>query len=53
MHCLQSSHHYRHRLAFDRVVVIDAASISGSREPAALMQPEGNLFEGLVESQGL
>lgn len=38
-------------LDFDRVVVMDSGKIVEVGPPAVLMQTEGSLFKGLVESQ--
>lgn len=38
-------------LDFDRVVVLDAGRIVEIGEPATLLETEGSLFRGLVESQ--
>ena len=40
-------------LDFDRVVVMDAGNIVEVGQPSRLMETQGSLFRGLVESQGL
>lgn len=39
-------------LDFDRIVVMEAGKIVEMGEPSMLIQIEGSLFKGLVESQG-